>query len=581
MFTIFSLLFLQTSLFTPVTTGPVVTNGGDSRSVNWFDFDRDSDLDLFISNGKKDGENNFFYLNNGDGTFTAIDTLAINKDGSPSVGATAGDFNNDGFPDLFVSTWYGLKNYLYLNDQGKRFIEVSESPVMKDLSYAETGSFGDYDRDGWLDLFVTISAGNTRNFLYRNDGSGKFTKLAQTGFLNHRFSSRTADFVDINSDTYPDIFVTNEYGQAENLYLGSAAGSFSSAAPTSISGLAGNTTSASWEDLDNDGDFDLILTNYGNEKNHLLFNKGNLQFEKSGFTPWSSDVSNSFSSATGDVDNDGDLDVLITNAFSASGGKLVNFFYLNDGSGQFSDASHLLPADSGWVYGASFADYDGDGHLDLALAACFGESENNRLYRNNGNGNNWIQFDLEGVKSNRSGIGAILHIYSSSNGKMLHQTRRMSGQSGYGSQTLRIHAGLGTSEVADSVVILWASGIRQKLENVPSNQLYPVKEDTLAAVSVKEEPVTPNLFKLHGSYPNPFNPAATITYSISEPLKTGKLEFTIFDITGKQVDSFSPPETSPGTYKLTLQSAGWSSGHYLVRLSDGLRSDSILITLVK
>ncbi|MBN8707660.1 MAG: ASPIC/UnbV domain-containing protein, partial [Bacteroidetes bacterium] len=193
----------------------------------------------------------------------------------------------------------------------------------------------------------------------------------------------------------------------------------------------------------------------------------------------------------------------------------------------------------------------------------------------------WIQFDLEGVKSNRSGIGAILHIYSSSNGKMLHQTRRMSGQSGYGSQTLRIHAGLGSSEVADSVVILWPSGIRQKLENVPSNHLYPVKEDTLAAVSVKEEPVTPNLFKLHGSYPNPFNPAATITYSISEHLKTGKLQFTIFDITGKQIDSYSPTETAPGTYRWMIQSDGWSSGHYLVRLSDGLRSDSILITLVK
>ncbi|MCK6600602.1 MAG: FG-GAP-like repeat-containing protein [Bacteroidetes bacterium] len=574
----FLLLLIQVPLFSKITESPVTTMGGDSRSVNWFDFDRDQDLDLFISNGKDGGENNFFYLNTGNGNFVFVDSLIICKDGSPSDGATAGDINNDGYTDLFVSTWYGYKNFLYLNDQGKLFIQQDSSPAMKDLTYAETGTFGDANRDGWLDLYVTISAGNLRNILYLNDGTGGLVKQSITGTLSPRLSSRYADFADLNADGWQDLVVTNEYGQAENLFLNGPSG-FTSSAPPSLSGLGGNTAGGSIEDVDNDGDFDLILANYNGERNHLLIHDGNLGWVKKDSAPWTEDPANSFGTAPGDVDNDGDLDLLITNAFAPDGSRLVNYLYLNDGHGNFTRSETGLPADSGWVYGAAFADYDLDGDLDAALAGCFGKTENNRLYRNDGNGNHWIQLDLTGTLSNRSGIGALVHLYSQTNGTTLHQTRRMAGQSGYSGQTLRIHAGLGDATVLDSLVIFWPSGIRQSLIQVQADQLLSVTESASPLSVPADQPGRP--FRINQIYPNPFNPETTVGFSVDSDLQGSSLSVSVFDLTGRLVQSDQIPVPRAGTYSWTFSAGKFSSGSYLVRLSSGTRQDSRWITLVK
>lgn len=575
---VFLLLILQTPLFTPITDSPVTTMGGDSRSVNWFDFDQDQDLDLFISNGKEGGENNFFYLNNGDGTFTFLDSLIICKDGSPSDGATVGDINNDGFPDLFVSTWYGVKNFLYLNDQGKRFIQMDDSPAMTDLSYAETGTFGDVNRDGWLDLYVTISAGSLRNLFYLNDGTGGLVKQTTTGVINPRLPSRYADFADLNGDGWQDLIVTNENNQPENLFLNGPAG-FTSSAPASLTSLKGNTASGSIEDVDNDGDFDLILANYNSERNHLLINDGNLGWTKMATSPWTTDPANSFGTAPGDVDNDGDLDLLITNAFSANGSRLVNYLYLNDGLGNFTRSETGLPADSGWVYGAAFADYDLDGDLDVAMAGCFDKTENNRLYQNNGNANHWIQLNLTGIQSNRSGIGAIVHLYSQTNGKPLHQTRRLAGQSGYSGQTLRIHAGLGDATVIDSLVILWPSGIRQTLIQVQADQLLNVTESSTPLSIPVDQPE--KSFRINHIYPNPFNPEATMEFTVNQYMPGNALLVAVFDMAGRLVLSEQIPVSKPGLHSWTLVAGSFSSGHYLIRLSSGSRFDARRITLVK
>ncbi len=179
----------QAQLFTKVTSGPMVNDGGDSRAVNWIDYDNDGDVDLFVTNGPQQGQNNFFYENNGDGTFTKIDTIVIAQDGKASDGSSWGDIDNDGDLDLFVANWWGQPNLLYLNNGDKTFTFIQNSIITTEASHAETGSWGDYNNDGFLDLYVCNSGGNLKNFLYKNNGDGTFTKINDT-FLNQTFASR-------------------------------------------------------------------------------------------------------------------------------------------------------------------------------------------------------------------------------------------------------------------------------------------------------------------------------------------------------------------------------------------------------
>lgn len=141
---------------------PPAADGGDSRSVNWIDYDNDGDLDLFITNGPQAGQNNFLYEND-NGTFTKITNNIITQDGRASDGSTWGDYDNDGDSDLFVGNWWSQNNLLYNNIGDKTFILTNEKPSLEPSS-SETGSWGDFNNDGFLDLYVANSAGNRKNF---------------------------------------------------------------------------------------------------------------------------------------------------------------------------------------------------------------------------------------------------------------------------------------------------------------------------------------------------------------------------------------------------------------------------------
>ena len=434
-------------MFTKITSGPMVNDGGDSRAVNWIDYDNDGDVDLFVTNGPQQGENNFFYENNGDGTFTKITNIAITQDGKASDGSSWGDIDNDGDIDLFVANWWGQPNLLYLNNGDKTFTFVNNSIVTTESSYSETGSWGDYDGDSFLDLYVCNSGGDLKNFLYKNNGDGTFTKINDT-LLNQAFASRNVDWVDFNNDSLPDIFVTNENNQNENLYLNNGDGTFSIANVPSLLQNAGSTAGSNWEDIDNDGDFDVLLVNWGNQRNHLLINNGDGTFTKLNEPPFTTDISNSFGSSVGDIDNDGDLDIIIARAFTSL--KTANYLYINNNDGTFTKSNDAAVQDSGWTYGVAFGDYDNDGWLDLFQARCYNENENNVLFKNNGGSNKWIMLNLEGIVSNKSAIGAIVKLKAEISGQPVWQMRKVAGQNGYCGQNLQIHFGLGDATQIDS-----------------------------------------------------------------------------------------------------------------------------------
>lgn len=567
-------VLLHAQIFEKITTGAPVNDAGDSRAVTWIDYDNDGDLDLFVTNGPRLGENNFFYENMGNGEFLKRTDIAITKDKAPSDGATWGDYNNDGYPDLYVANWWGVKGLLYKNNGDKTFTQLTNAAPALDPSYSETASWGDYNRDGYLDLYVCNSGGTKKNNLYRNNGDGSFTKITSGTPVTDTKFSRNVDWVDYNADGFPDLFVANENNEHENLYTNNGNGTFTSASIPSLTNNSGNSASSNWEDVDNDGDLDVFIANYENQKNYLLLNNGANVFTKS--AAFNNETSNSFCSTFGDIDNDGDLDLFVTNAFTGTE-KTVNFLYTNNGNGSFSrDTSEIVSKDLGWTYGAAFGDYDADGDLDLFAARCYQANENNSLYKNLGNGNHWVQIDLLGTKSNKSAIGAIVKVKALIDGSPVWQQRRVTGQNGYCSQNLRLHFGLAASTVIDSLVILWPSGIIQSKTAIHADTLLAIKEDTTLTGTLQGNNIPDKNFHLQQNFPNPFNPETVINYTIPED---GSVNLKVFDVTGNEVAALVSGEQKQGSYTITFHAGGLASGTYFYTLNtqNGVLSRKMLL----
>lgn len=548
--------------FTKLTTGSAVTDGGDSRAVNWIDYDNDSDLDLFVTNGPQAGQNNCLYRNDGNGTFTKITDVVIVQDGKASDGSTWGDYDNDGNIDLFVANWWGQPNLLYKNNGDGTFtFQSSLSPSIGN-THSETGSWGDYNLDGWLDLYVCNSSNNLRNLLYQNNGDGTFTHITDGAIVNDQHISRNADWIDYNNDGITDLFVTNEENQNEDLYKGNQDGTFTKITGLNIITATGSSTSSNWDDIDNDGDFDLFIANYGTLPNALYTNNGDATFTKVLQGPVATDNGNSFGSSFGDIDNDGDIDFIVTNAFTGAA-QTNNYLYLNNGDGTFTKDSSNVTTDGGWSYGCAFGDYDDDGYLDLFVAKCFQANENNSLFKNNGGTNNWLKIDLQGTTSNTSAIGSIVKIKSNINGNPVWQMRRVAGQNGYCGQTLQLHFGLGDATQVDSILVIWPTGIQEIFENQPANEKLLIVEDS-TLTNVGEDIGEEMNFILHQNYPNPFNPSTEISFTLKE---SSFINLSIYNSLGEKLTTLLNGFVEAGENSTNFDATGLSTGIYFYVLS--------------
>ncbi len=468
-------LTVQAQYFVKITTGPQSNDGGDSRSVNWVDYDNDGDLDLFISNGPSGKANCFLYKNEGNGTFSKITNLSIVNDAGSYDGSTWADYDNDGYIDAFTATWYGQLNSLHRQRNGV-FEKSSPMEISKDFTYSETASWGDYDNDGFVDLYLANSSVNLANFLYHNNGDGTFTKIMQGSIVTDAVPSRSVDWCDFDNDGDVDLFVANEGGANSSLYWNNGDGNFVGETAGAIVNDGGDSFGSSVADFDNDGDFDVLVVNHGNENEFLYRNNGNKTFTKIIDGAVVNSGGYSVGSAFGDLDNDGDLDLMVTNAF-AGNSQVKNFLYLNNGDGTFVKVdSGVVSTDLGWSYGVAFGDYDRDGDLDIATANCFGANQNNSLYKNMGNANKWLTIKAVGKVSNFSAIGAKVKVKATINGKAVWQLRQVAGQSGYCGQNLESHFGLGDATLIDSLVVLFPSGQIIVQTNISPNQYLTITE---------------------------------------------------------------------------------------------------------
>lgn len=499
---------LQAQTFTKVTTGPFVNSPGDSRSINWVDVNNDGFQDCMITNGPSGGQNNTLFINNGTGGFTALTNDSLVLDNKPSDGATWADSDNDGDMDAFVVNWYGVNNLFYVNNGTAGFTKINTGALVTDGGYSETASWGDCDNDGLVDLYVTNSGGTLQNFLYRNMGVSGFLKMTGGDPVTDALPSRCINWTDMDLDGDVDLFVTNEGNYDENIYRNDGNGAFTKLSSGPLLNDGKQSMSGSWGDYDNDGDLDVFVAN--NLSTNVLFrNDGNFNFTKISGDTVSKSSARSFSSAWSDVDNDGDLDLFVTNAFGPAV-KRTCFFYFNNGNGSFSRASnHTLVLDSAWTYGCAFADYDNDGFEDLAVATCrFANVDApDLLYHNDGNANKWVTLKLQGTLSNRAAIGAKVRLKATINGNAVWQLREISAQTSHcGQNDIRAHFGLGDAMQIDSLKIEWPSGIVQYSVNLSTNQFLTIVESG-TPTALQEQKWTSKNFSV---FPNPAKEQVTL-----------------------------------------------------------------------
>ncbi len=449
-------------LFTDVTTQLGVGDAGSSHGLAWGDYDNDGDLDLVIANY---GSENTFYRNEDGKSFVEIASQLGLNDSNRSLGVSWGDFNNDGWLDLYLAN-DTTPNRLYQNVAGT-FTEVGLAMGVSDNGDSYCGVWGDYDGDGDLDLYVVNFKAPNR--LYRNDQT-RFTDVAVDLDVVDvpGMRSRSAQWVDYDNDGDLDLSVAN-FDELSRLYQNDG-GNFKDVA--GAVGIVSNRAMAvEWADFDNDGDYDCYLVVRDGLPNKLYSNDaGSFTEVAAQFGVTGIDSIDGNSASWGDYDNDGDLDLFLSLK------DAPNLLYRNDGSTFREIGQQVGLTDIARSVGVVWGDYDQDGDLDLYVANRFdGPSSVNRLYRNDvTNNNHWLTLNLVGTQSNRSAIGANVRVIRGNK----TQLRQVSGGSAFGSQnSLPLELGLGISTVVDSIEIEWPSGVRRVMTEVGANQYLTVVEN--------------------------------------------------------------------------------------------------------
>ena len=414
-----------------------------TNGVSWGDWNNDGFIDVFLGNGAAGYKfADFLYKNKGDGTFEKITGQSIVTEVHLTGGACWGDFDNDGDLDIYVvlnedsPTGTDLENILYINNGGTFTKSTIAGPPITEAEYSNTAGWGDYDNDGLLDLFVQNGWQNKREHsLYNNNGGGVFSQIDAGDMTGANGAAFIAGFAwcDFDNDGDLDVFTCGGSGPNNHLWRNDG-GSFNETGSFDASSANG----CSWADIDNDGDFDLFIANYADgsvkEKNFLYINNGDGTFTKNTTNNITTETSYSIGSAFGDIDNDGDLDLFVANDYQYNSDP--NFLFFNNGDGSFTkNTSSVAVTDptSQAPHGVAFADYNNDGFLDLFAAVHGPNFFLENVEPGNGNTNHWILLNLVGTTSNRSGIGAKIWLKATISGGTKTQLREISSQTGQAS----------------------------------------------------------------------------------------------------------------------------------------------------
>ena len=518
---------------------PEVASMGASVSI--VDFDRDGWPDIYVTNSAI-GSKNALYRNQHDGTFkdvgSELGVADVNQPGSGvSMAAVWGDYDNDGYEDLLLIKWG--RPELFHNEHGHGFTRVSEQAGLPAWINANTGVWFDYDGDGLLDFFIggyysedidlwhlkttkimpesfEYAKNGGRKYLFHNLGNGRFEEVsAKVGIDSRRWALASAA-ADLRGTGHPDLFVANDYGVPE-LYLNDGRRFHETGEKTGVGFAPKSGMNVAFGDIFNQGRYAVYVSNISEDG--VLIQGNNLWVPKEGSRNAEVKYENlaremgvelggwSFGAQFGDLNNDGTLDLYLTNGYvsldrkrdywydfakvaggnaaiigdakdwPAMEGRSLSGYqqkrvWINDGAGKFVDVAQSVGVTDTYDGRAvALADLWNRGSLDVVVA---NERGPLLLYKNDVDPQNqWIEFELEGTTSNRSAIGAQVTVRW--NGEQ--QVQQVSGGSGFAAQNdRRLHFGLGKAPRLEQATVRWPSGKIQTLNSLVPGQLYHVKE---------------------------------------------------------------------------------------------------------
>lgn len=497
-----------------------------SGGVLLIDFDRDGWLDIYFPNAptvemalKGERSRSALYRNNRDGTFTDVTEKSGTGNPGFGMGGAVGDYNNDGWPDIYVTCLGG--NVLYRNNGDGTFTDVTKTAGVADGRWSAGAAFGDYDGDGHLDLLVAnyvdfkfndlpgfgslpsckfrgidVQCGprglkGAGDSLFRNNGDGTFTDVTKRmgvedprGFYGMQvvwsdFANRGRLDAYVANDSTPNFLYRNDTSKLTEIGLLSG---------TAVSGDGSEQGSmgVAVGDYMHSGRFSIFVTNFVDEYNALYRNDGDFNFTDASFTAKVAQVSRPYVGwGTGffDLDNDTWLDLLVVNGHvypqmdqisSGLGYKQSKLLHMNLGNGTFCDASSLAgPAlpEKRASRGAAFGDLDNDGHIDVVVGDL--DAAPTVLRNEGGDGNKWITLELAAVKGSPLAIGARVKVVAG-NVTQIEEVR--SGGSYLSQNDLRVHFGLGKAAKVDLIEIRWPSGNVETLRDVAADKFYALLE---------------------------------------------------------------------------------------------------------
>ncbi len=492
----------------------------------WIDYDQNGLLDLYLVNGAatriykpQHRLRSALYRNNGDGTFTDVtEGAGVCAEGLFGMGVSVGDYDNDGYPDLFV-LGYG-RCILYHNNGNGTFTDVTATAGVENAGrWASSAAWFDFDNDGRLDLVIAnyVDWSPERNFycggqgpglrsychpddyrgqaptLYRNNGDGTFTDVSRaSGMAAKPANGLGVITFDFDDDGWQDIFIAND-STPNSLFRNNRDGTFSEIAyqagvAVSSDGAAEAGMGVDAADAMGSGRMDLFLTHLDLQLARLYQNLGDGTFDDATFRSklsYSTFHRSGFGTAFFDFDNDGRPDIFIANGHVLdnveryhSGTRYAEpkQMFRNIGSGIFRDVSNELGPDFATPYvsrGAAIGDFDNDGDLDILVNNNGGPAQ---LLRNDGgNANHWLEILLIGTRSNRDGVGARVKLTA---GEIKICDQKKGGGSYQSSRDPRLHFGLGKHSRVDALEIRWPSGSVTLLHEIAANQIIKVEEGT-------------------------------------------------------------------------------------------------------
>ena len=518
---------------------PQVASMGASVSI--VDFDRDGWSDIYVTNSAE-GSKNALYRNQHDGTFKDVaeqlGVADVNQPGTGvSMGAIWGDYDNDGFEDLLLIKWG--RPELFHNDGGHGFTRVTEQAGLPKWVNANTAVWFDYDGDGLLDFFIggyypenvdlwhlsttkimpdsfEYAKNGGRKYLFHNLGNGRFEEVSAKLGINSRRWALAASAADLRGTGHPDLFIANDYGVSE-LYLNDGNKFHEAGEETGIGFAPKSGMNVAFGDILNQGRYAIYVSNISEDG--VLIQGNNLWVPKEDKAGKSIKFENlardmgvelggwSFGAQFGDLNNDGNLDLYLTNGYVSlarnrsywydfskvaggnstiigdarnwpdmDGRSLSGYqqkrVWVNDGAGRFVDVAQAVGVtDTYDGRSVVFADLWNRGVLDVVVANQRGPL---LIYKNTVDPTNkWIEFHLEGTRSNKSAIGAQVEVFW--NGQ--RQVQEVSGGSGFAAQNQRrLHFGLGKNPHVEKAIIHWPSGKLQVLDKLAPDQLYNIEE---------------------------------------------------------------------------------------------------------